>query len=63
MGKTIMAMTKKERAQIERLERLLDVERERAETAWENYRSALYELVDVKMKLEQVEKVLRGEYD
>ena len=58
-----MAMTKKERLQMERLERLLDVERERAEKAWENYRSALYELVDVKMKLERIEKVLRGEYD
>jgi len=58
-----MAMTKKERAQIERLERLLDAERERADTAWENYRSALYELVDVKVKLERIEKVLRGEDD
>jgi hypothetical protein len=58
-----MAMTKKERAQIERLERLLAAERERTEQAWENYRSALYELVDVKMKLERIEKVLRGEYD
>lgn len=56
-------MTKKERLQVERLERLLDVERERAETAWENYRSALYELVDVKMKLERIQKVLSGEYD
>jgi len=58
-----MAMTKKERAQIEKLERLLAAERERTEQAWENYRSALYELVDVKMKLERIEKVLRGEYD
>jgi len=58
-----MAMTKKERLQMERLERLLAVERERSEQAWENYRSALYELVDVKMKLECIEKVLRGEYD
>jgi hypothetical protein len=58
-----MAMTKKEQAQMERLGRLLDAERERAEKAWENYRSALYELVDVKMKLERIEKVLRGEDD
>ena len=54
-------MTKKERMQMERLERLLEAERERTEQAWENYRSALYELVDVKMKLERIEKVLRGE--
>ena len=58
-----MAMTKKERLQMERLERLLAVERERTEQAWENYRSALYELVDVKIKLERIEKVLKGEYD
>lgn len=58
-----MAMTKKERLQMERLERLLEAERERTEQAWENYRSALYELVDVKMKLERIEKVLRGEDD
>jgi hypothetical protein len=58
-----MAMTKKEQAQMERLGRLLDAERERTEQAWENYRSALYELVDVKMKLERIEKVLRDEYD
>ena len=56
-----MGMTKKERMQMERLERLLEAERERTEQAWENYRSALYELVDVKMKLERIEKVLRGE--
>lgn len=53
-------MTKKERLQMERLERLLEAERERSEQAWENYRSAPYELVDVKMKLERIEKVLRG---
>lgn len=56
-------MTKKERLQMERLERLLEAERDRAEQAWEGYRSALYELVDVKMKLESIEKVLRGEDD
>ena len=58
-----MAMTKKERLQMERLKRLLGVERDRSKQAWENYRSALYELVDVKMKLERIEKMLRGEDD
>ena len=47
--------------EIERLERLLAVERERAEKAWSGYRNALYELVDVKMKLEAIEKVMRGD--
>lgn len=56
-----MAMNHKERLQMQRLERLLEAERQRAEKAWENYRSALYELVDVKLKLERIEKVLSGE--
>jgi len=53
----------KEKLQFERLERLLAVERERADKAWSGYREALYELVDVKMKLEAIEKVMRGDDD
>jgi hypothetical protein len=53
-------MTKKEQLKFERLERLLAAERERAESAWKGYREALYELVDLKMKLEAVEKALHG---
>ena len=53
-------MTKKEQLQFERLERLLVAERERAESAWAGYREALYELVDLRMKLEAVEKALYG---
>lgn len=56
-------MTKKERLQMERLERLLDAERERSERQWEFYREMLWESVDLKLKLEEIEKVLRGEYD
>lgn len=56
-------MNKKERLQFERLERLLSVERERAEKAWEGYRKALYELVDVKMKLEAIQKAVNGNDD
>lgn len=56
-------MNKKERLQFERLERLLAVERERAEKAWEGYRNALYELVDVKMKLEAIQKAVNGNDD
>ena len=54
-------MTKKEKLELERLHRLLAAERERAEKAWSGYRDALYELVDLKMKLERIEKVLRGD--
>jgi len=53
-------LTKKEQFQFERLERLLAAERKRAESAWSGYREALYELVDLRMKLEAVEKALYG---
>jgi hypothetical protein len=33
-----MAMTKKERLQMERLQRLLAAEREKSEKQWDNYR-------------------------
>ncbi len=56
-------MNAKEKLQFERLERLLAAERERADKAWSGYREALYELVDVKMKLEAIEKVMRGDDD
>lgn len=56
-------MTKKEKLEMERLHRLIEVERQRAEKAWDGYREALHELVDVKIKLERIQKVLSGEYD
>lgn len=49
------------RRQIERLERLLAAERERAEVAWEGYRKALYENVDLKLRLEAIQKAMNGE--
>jgi hypothetical protein len=59
-GRSTLLMNKKEQLQFERLERLLAAERERAESAWAGYRDALYELVDLKMKLEAVQKALHG---
>ena len=59
-GSGAILMNKKEQLQFERLERLLAAERERAESAWNGYRVALYELVDLKMKLEAVQKALHG---
>ena len=56
-------LNKKEQRQFERLERLLAAERERAERAWAGYREALYELVEVKIKLEAVERALNGNDD
>lgn len=56
-------MNKKEKLQFERLERLLEAERERAETAWEGYRGALYELVDLRLKLARIENALHGNED
>lgn len=56
-------MTLKKDRQIERLERLLAVERERAEKIWEGYRAALYENVDMKMRLEDIDRALKGTED
>ena len=46
---------------IAQLEGRLEAEAMAGAKAWESYRAALYELVDVKLKLEAVEKALRGE--
>ena len=43
------------------LEGRLAAEKEACAKAWDGYRAALYELVDVKLRLEAVEKALRGE--
>lgn len=50
----------KYRYRIERLERLCSTERERADRAWDGYRTALHELVDLKMKIEAIERALKG---
>lgn len=60
LGSGVSVLNKKEQLQFERLTRLLETERERAEKAWVGYRAALYELVDLKMKLEAVERALHG---
>ena len=56
---------KEQPAQLKRriaiLEGQLAAEKERAEKAWDGYRNALYENVDIKLRLEAVEKALRGE--
>ena len=54
-------MTKKEAMEMERLKRLLEAERERAEKSWSAYRETLYELVDVKMKLDRIERAMNGD--
>jgi hypothetical protein len=46
---------------IERLESLLEAERQRADRAWDAYRRELYDAVDAKLKLERIERVLRGD--
>ena len=51
-------MTKKENQKMERLRRLLETERERAEKAWQWYRETLYELVEVKVKLAEIKSVI-----
>ena len=54
-------MNKKEKLQFERMSRMLEAERQRAEQAWEGYRSALYQLVDLRMKMERIQKAINGE--
>jgi site-specific recombinase XerC len=54
-------MNKQERHQFDRLTRLLEAERQRAEQAWEGYRSTLYQLVDLQMKMERIQKAINGE--
>lgn len=56
-------MTKQEQMKFEKLERLLEAERERAEKAWVAYRDNLYELVDIKMRLEAVQKALDEKFE
>ena len=53
-------MTKKEAREFERIKRLLEAERERAEQLWKNHRETLYALVDAQLKLEAIENVLIG---
>ncbi len=43
------------------LEGQLAAEKERSEKVWLGYRTALYDLVDANLRLEAVEKALRGE--
>ena len=51
-------MTKAEARKMERLERLLEVERERAEKAWSGYRDALYKNVDLEMQIRAIKEAL-----
>jgi hypothetical protein len=63
VGRGGAVLNKKEQRQFERLERLLAAEKERSDKAWDAYRNTLYELVEIKMKLEAVERALNGNDD
>ena len=56
---------KEQPAQLKRrirvLEGQLQAERDRAEKAWEGYRAAAYELVELRLRQEAATKALRGE--
>lgn len=49
------------RLEIERLRRLLEAERDRAESAWAGMRRLMWENVDMRLKLESVAAALKGE--
>lgn len=53
-------MTKKEQLLLDTLRAQLKAEQDRSEKAIENYRENLYELVDLKIKLDRIQKVLEG---
>ena len=60
-----MSDRKDQPAQLKRrirvLEGQLTAEKEAAHRVWQGYRDALYELVEVKLRLEAVEKAMRGD--
>lgn len=60
-----MSQRKEQPAQLKRrirvLEGLLEEERKRADMAWEGYRQASFELVDLRIRQESAERALRGE--
>lgn len=45
----------------EKAERLLEAEKVLGNQAWDGYRKALAELVELKMRLEAVDRALKGE--
>lgn len=54
-------MTRAKDREILRLTRLLEAERERADKAWDSYRSTLYELVEVKLQLDEIRAICIGQ--
>ena len=56
-------MNKQEAREMERLKRLLEAERERSEKAWNAYKETLYELVDLRMQLDEIKAVLNQQQE
>ena len=54
-------MNKKEKLQLDTLKAQLAAEQERSEKAIKAYRENLYELVDLQIKIQRIQAVLRGE--
>jgi site-specific recombinase XerC len=54
-------MTKKEQLQMDTLRSQLEAERKHSEQATKAYRENLYELVDCKIKLDRIRKVMEGQ--
>ena len=51
-------MNKSEKLKFEKLQRLLEAERQRAEVAWQAYKETLYQLADAQMQLDEIKKVM-----
>jgi len=54
-------LTKKEKLQLDTLKAQLEAEKEKSAKAFDAYGEVLYELVDVKIKLDRIKAVLSGE--
>jgi hypothetical protein len=49
------------RRKVERLQALLEAEQKRSQTAFDAYRTALYELTEANLKLSRIEAALKGD--
>ena len=54
-------MSQKEQLQMDTLRSQLEAERKLSEQAIKAYREHLYELVDCRIKLERIKKIMQGE--
>ena len=60
MGTGGAILTKKENLEIEKLKRLLEIEKSRSDKMFREWRAVSYENMDLKMQIEAIKKVLNN---